>query len=89
MKPIGYFRRFRSSIREIKESITHRSNTQRWRPDLPRARQRQWWYRLGRLMVLILGISWCGPPAQAFKLFLRNNCIPVTSAGLKENKTVF
>ncbi|WP_457573299.1 hypothetical protein [Desulfolithobacter sp.] len=49
MKPAIYFPRFRSSIREIRETIALRGRKKRWQPDLPRGRQRQWWRRLGRM----------------------------------------
>ena len=89
LKPSDYFRRFRSSIQEIKESVLHRCEKKTWRPDLPRERQSQWWYRLGRMTSLMLGISFCKSPFHAFNLLMRQNCIPVTSAKLKENQAVF
>jgi hypothetical protein len=89
LKPSGYFRRFRSSIQEIKESIDQRSNKNRWRPDLPRARQRRWWRRLVRMISTVLGVSYSGSPLQAFKVFMKHNIIPVSSAKKKENRTVF
>jgi hypothetical protein len=88
LKPFGYFPRFRSSTREIQEAIEHRCRSGRWHPDLPRGRQRQWWRRLGRLIPLVLGISFAGSFIQAFNLLEEQNIIPVTSAGLQENTTV-
>jgi len=88
LKPVGYFPRFRSSIREIKDTIAHRCQQGRWRPDLPRARQRQWWRRLGRMITLVLGISFNGLFSQAFTLLMEQNIIPVTGAELAENRTM-
>ena len=88
LKPAGYFPRFRSLIREIKETISHRCCHGHWRPDLPRARQRQWWRRLGRNIFLVLGLGFNGSFIEAFTLLIKQNIIPVTSAGLSENKTM-
>ena len=79
LKPTGYFPRFRSSIREIQESIAHRCRRGRWRPDLPRSRQRQWWHRLGRMITLMLGISFSGTFLHGFDLLMHNN----VSGGVK------
>ena len=88
LKPAGYFPRFRSSICEIQKVIEHRCRRGRWRPDLPRARQRQWWRRLGRLIPLVLGISFAGSFLTAFIQLMEQNIIPVTSAELPENRTM-
>jgi len=88
LKPAGYFPRFRSSITEIQKAIRHRCDKRRWRPDLPRARQRQWWRRLGRLIPLVLGVSFAGSFFTAFIQLMKQNIIPVTSAGLSENNEV-
>jgi len=88
LKPAGYFPRFRSSIREIQEAIEHRSRRGRWRPDLPRGRQRQWWRRLGRLILLVLGVSFTDSFSQAFTLLMEQNIIPVTGVKLPENRTM-
>ena len=85
LKPAGYFPRFRSSIGEIQKTIEHRCRRGRWRPDLPRGRQRQWWRRLGRVILLALGTSFAGSFIQAFNLLKEQNIIPVTGAGLPEN----
>ena len=88
LKPAGYFPRFRSSIREIQEAIEHRCRRGRWRPDLPRGRQRQWWRRLDRMIRLVLGISFAGPFTQAFNLLKEQNIIPVTGTELPENRAM-
>ncbi|WP_267928803.1 hypothetical protein [Desulfolithobacter dissulfuricans] len=69
-------------------TIAYRSQKNRWRPDLARPRQRQWWRRLGRMIALILGISYSGSPAYAFNLLMNKGFIPVTSAELQENRTM-
>ena len=88
MRPTGYFRRFRSSISEIKESINMRGNKQRWRPDLPRSAQRQWWRCLWRMIRLILGIGCQYNGITGFMQILQQNIIPVTRATQKENRVV-
>jgi hypothetical protein len=88
LKPAGYFRRFRSSIQEIIDSIDTRCRHGRWHPALPRARQRQWWHRLGRMIFLILGISYVGSRLQAFNLLFKQHFIPVSSTGQMENTTM-
>jgi len=88
LKPTGYFPRFRSSIQEIQDCIEDREQTGRWRPDLPRPRQRQWWRRLGRMASLILGAGYSASPADAFNLLMNKGFIPVTSAELQENRTM-
>lgn len=88
LKPLGYFDRFRSSIEEIKGSIGYRCRHGRWRPGLPRERQRQWWLRLGRMMLMILGVSYCGSHLHAFSLLIKRHIIPVSSAGQRENRSV-
>jgi hypothetical protein len=88
MRPTGYFRRFRSSISEISASISMRGNKQRWRPDLPRSTQRQWWRSLWRMILLILGMSYRGDGMAGFMAILQQNIIPVSRAGQKENRTV-
>ena len=88
LRPTGYFRRFRSSISEITEAITHRARQLKWSPDLPRGRQRQWWRCLWRLLWLVLGRSYNGCAVKGFWLLMKRNIIPVSRAGQKENRTV-
>ncbi len=88
LKPAGYFPRFRSSIQEIRDSIAQRTMKNRWRPDLPRPRQRQWWRRLGRMITLVLGISFTGSSSTAFTYLMEQHIIPVTGAELPENRTM-
>lgn len=88
MRPSGYFNRFRSSLSEIKNSINMRSSKRRWRPDLPRSTQRQWWRCLWRMIRLVLGMSYQGDGITGFMLILQQNIIPVSRAGQKENRIV-
>lgn len=88
LKPAGYFPRFRSSIQEIQKSIAHRCRRGRWSPDLPRGRQRQWWHRLGRMIILMLGVSFSQTFLHGFDLLMQNNLIPVTAATLPENRAM-
>ena len=88
LRPAGYFRRIRSSILEVKESLSHRAHRNRWRPDLPRGRQRQWWRRLCRLSLMEFGCSHATSILVSFYLLIRTNIIPITSAMKNENRTV-
>ena len=86
--PAAFFRRIRSSILEVLLAITSRCRTGRWRPDLPRGRQRQWWRRMHRLLLALFGCSHGGCGLDNFRRLIRSNIIPVTTAGKKENRTV-
>jgi hypothetical protein len=77
LKPAGYWRRFRSSITEITQSISHRSESGRWCHILPRGRQRQWWRRLRRLASAVLGL-FCGSVLDAYESLLDRSFIPVS-----------
>lgn len=88
LRPTGYFRRFRSSISEIIHSILHRASQLKWRPDLPRGRQRQWWRCLRRRLWLMLGRSYNDSVIKGFWLLMKQNIIPVSRAGQKENRIV-
>jgi hypothetical protein len=88
LRPADYFSRFRSSISEITDAITHRCRFLKWRPDQPRPRQRQWWRSLSRLLLMVLGRSYNGSAGEGFHMLIRHNIIPVTRARQKENRTV-
>jgi hypothetical protein len=84
LKPAGYWQRFRSSILEITQSISHRSESGRWRRALPRARQRQWWRRLQRMASAVLGI-YRGSDVEAFESLLGHGFIPVSLSFERDN----
>jgi hypothetical protein len=88
LRPSGYWQRFRSSEQEIFEAMDHRTHKKRWRPDLPRSRQRQWWRRLGRLIRSVLGVSFVGSMLQGFSQLIRQGLIPVSSAAKNENRLI-
>lgn len=88
LRPLGYWRRYRSSIQEIQSALTHRLIRQRWRPDLPRSRQRQWWHRLGRMIRLLLGLSFAGSRIDGFERLIATNIIPVTAATDHDNRII-
>lgn len=79
LRPAGYWRRFRSSITDISESISHRSDSGRWRADHPRPRQRQWWRRLQRIASAVLGLV-SGSSVAAFEALLLRGFLPVSSS---------
>ena len=77
LKPAGFWRRFRSSIDEISQSIAHRSEAGGWSPALPRSRQRQWWRRLRRMTDAVLGLLDEATP-DAFTELIGRGFIPVS-----------
>lgn len=77
LKPAGYWRRFRSPIAEISQAISHRSESGRWCRTLPRVRQRQWWRRLARMTVAVLGL-FGGLAIAAFKVLVGRGFMPVS-----------
>jgi len=79
LKPAGYWRRFRSTILEIAQSVSHRSESGRWCRALPRMRQRQWWRRLQRMAGAVLGL-FRDSVFEAFGALLDRGFIPVSLA---------
>lgn len=79
LRPKSHWPRFQSSIKTIKQTIFHRQGQDRWRPDLPRSRQRQWWYRLRRKACLCLDLSFGGSLSDAFVMLVQAGVIPVGS----------
>ena len=84
LKPAGYWRRFRSSIAEISQTISYRSASGRWCHALPRCRQRQWWRRLQRLTGAVLGL-FSGSRLAAFEELLDRNHVPVSWSFDRDN----
>jgi len=84
LKPADYWCRFRSTITEITQAISHRSASGRWHRDLPRARQRHWWRRLGRMTRAVLG-HFSGSVMDAFEELLGQGFIPVSLSFQCEN----
>jgi len=78
LRPASHWPRFQSSIKTITETISHRHKHGRWRPDLPRSSQRQWWRRLGRKVKLCLGLSFGGSLPEAFMALSSAGAIPVS-----------
>ena len=87
LKPVGYWRRFRSSITEITQSISHRSASGRWCRALPRCRQRQWWRRLQRLGSAVLGL-FPGSVMDTFEELLAQGFIPASLSFERDNSGV-
>ena len=84
LKPVGYWRRFRSPITEISHSISHRCDAKRWHHAQPRSRQRQWWRRLQRMTGVVLGL-FCGSVSGAFEQLLAYGVIPVSTSFDRDN----
>ncbi|MEW6429823.1 MAG: hypothetical protein AB1568_17520 [Thermodesulfobacteriota bacterium] len=79
LRPSSHWRRFQSPISVISQIIAHRQENGRWRPDLPRAPQRQWWRRLATKVQLCLGLSFAGTFPDAFLILMNRGAIPVSS----------
>ena len=79
LRPKSHWRSFQSSINTIEQTIVHRQQTGRWRPDLPRPRQRQWWHRLRKKARLCLGLAFCGTLLDGFLALIKAAAIPVSS----------
>ena len=85
LKPAGYWRRFRCSITEIIQSISHRCAAGRWQqPVPPRSRQRQWWRRLQWMTGAVLGL-FCGSALDAFERLLDCGLVPVSLSFDRDN----
>jgi hypothetical protein len=84
LKPAGYWRRFRSPILEITQSLSCRSESGHWCRALPRTRQRQWWRRLQRMAGAVLGL-FHGSAFDAFKRLLDHGVIPVSFSFNRDN----
>lgn len=84
LKPAGYWRRFRSSVTEITQSVAHRCASGRWHRVLPRCRQRQWWRRLGRMTRAVLGL-FSGSTLDAFEELLAQGFVPVSLSFERDN----
>lgn len=78
LRPSSHWRRFQSSIETITQAMVHRAEHGRWRPDLPRGRQRQWWRRLLRKARLCLGEGFRDALLDAFRMLGKAGAIPVS-----------
>lgn len=79
IRPKGYWKFFQSTITSIFETITLKVTHNLWRPDLPRSRQRQWYYRLKRQVAVVLGFQFSDDLCIAFSLLVELGFIPVSS----------
>ena len=79
LRPRNYWPRYQSPIRSIREVIAHRIAHGRWRPDLPRPRQRQWWRRLGRMVNAVLGFAAAGSLLVGFDTLVARGIVAVGS----------
>jgi hypothetical protein len=80
MRPSGYWSRFQASIATIRDRIAHRLAKRRWKPDLPRSRQRHWLSGLIKQIRARLGINWNEDPLNAFDDFCIQNIAAVSRA---------
>ena len=83
LRPGGYWSRFQASIGTIREHLSHRLFHQRWKPDLPRSRQRHWLKGLKKQIRFHLGPGWSLRPGdllEAFDKLTARGIIPVSRA---------
>jgi hypothetical protein len=76
-RPSDYWGRFQASIADIRESLSHRLQYCRWRPDRSKSRQRHWLKGLLAKIRCHLGCSWSGNPMDAFEQLLVQGLSPV------------
>lgn len=86
LKPAGYWHRFRSSVAEVTQAISHRCESGRWCRDFPRVRQRQWWRRLQRMTQEVLGFF--DSAVSAFAALSVRGFIPVSRSFYCDNSGV-
>jgi len=77
-RPINYFKRFQSPIQTIRDCISCRLKTGRWRPDLSISRQGHWLRALKRRVIAFLGNSWRSKLIDAFDHLIKMGQIPVS-----------
>ena len=65
-RPSGYWSRFQASIATIRDHIAHRFTRCRWKPDLPRSRQRHWLNALLKQIGARFGTDSSVDPLEAF-----------------------
>lgn len=86
LKPQGYWRRFRSCVCEIQRCLEHRTESGRWQTEPPRGRQRQWWRRLHRMAVAVLGLAFVGCAMEAFRALVARGFVPVSTSFHCDNR---
>lgn len=84
IRPNGYWKYFQSTIQSIFETISQKVKQGRWRPDLPRSRQLQWFRRFRKQVLMVLGLQYSGGLLKAFEKLLTLGFIPVSSV-IKSN----
>jgi hypothetical protein len=77
-RPRTHWPRFQFSISAIADCISRRVTAGRWRPDLPRSSQRQWWRRLKRQVAAFLGLSFADSLEAGFSRLMLLDVIPVS-----------
>lgn len=78
LRPKGYWPRFQASVGTIRRCLVSRLKLLKWRPDLPRSRQRHWLRGLRRQIVIHLGASWTGDLLEAFDQLASQGIIAVS-----------
>ncbi len=85
-RPRTHWPRFQFSISVIAGCIRRRAAAVRWRPDLPRSSQRQWWRRLRRQVVAHLGLGFAGSPWVGFTRLMALAVVPVSRSTRSGNR---
>jgi hypothetical protein len=78
VRPEGYWSRFQASIECIRESLSQRLGTMRWKQGLSRSRQRHWLSGLKKQIQLRLGMGWSGGLMEAFERLVAQGICPVS-----------
>jgi hypothetical protein len=87
LKPVGYVRRFRWTLAQMRSSIETRQETGRFAKGVaPRETVRRWWRSLARVIAKELGISFPGPRLAGFDLLLSQGRNPVSMARERANQ---
>jgi len=90
LKPVGYVRRFRWTLAEIRSSIETRQKTGRFAKDVaPREVMRRWWRSLAKVVAKELGISFARTPLAGFDLLFSRGRNPVSLARERANQIAF
>lgn len=85
LRPQEYWKRFRSSVPEIQRCVEQRTASGRWLSELPRSRQRQWWRRLHRMAVAVLGLTFAEGAMESFRALVTRGIVPVGTSFYRDN----
>jgi hypothetical protein len=85
LRPYGYWKRFRSRVSDIQRCVKHRAASGHWLREQPRCRQRQWWRRLHRMAVSVLGLAISRDAMESFRMLELRGIVPVGTSFYRDN----